>query len=271
MSTNEQTLQTISNESVASCCTTLYSHPLASWLLGESLHPGGLALTDQLADIAGIGIDNCVLDVGCGHGSSSLHLAARRGCEIVGITLEEAGVQAARRKAELQGLTDAVSFEQGDIEDMAIEPGRFDTLLMECVLSTLGRKRQTLGRLREALPVGGKIALTDVTVQGDLPDELDGVVASALCIGDALSHDEYVELIQSSGFDIVAAEDVNHVAQEFVQRLRTALMMAEAAVGLGKLDMSRDTIKDVRDMVNVARTHVEDGTLSYSMIVGERA
>ncbi len=270
MNANEQPTAVLDTQSIAACCTTVYSHPLASWLLGESLHPGGLALTDRLADFAGIGIDSCVLDAGCGHGSSSVHLAARRGCEVKGITLESAGVEAARKRAEVQGLTSAVSFEQADVQDCVFEEGRYDTVLMECVLSTLDRKSETLERLCRMLPSGGRIALTDVTVHGQLPRDLSGVVAAALCIGDALSHDEYVELICTAGFEVIVTEDVNQVAVEFVERLRTALLMAEAAVGLGKLDVSIESIRQVRELVKVAQSYVADGTLSYGLIVGEK-
>lgn len=260
----------LDTELVVACCTTLYSHPLASWLLGESLHPGGLALTDRLADIAGIGIDSSVLDAGCGYGSSALHLAALRGCEVVGVTLEMEGIAAARRRADMQGLTDAVEFIQADVEDMPIQPGRFDAVLMECVLSTLHRKEETLKKFHESLPAGGRIALSDVTVEGDLPIQFRGIVASALCIGDALSLNEYVDLAQSAGFEIIASEDLNRVATEFVEKLRAALMMAEAAVGLGKLDVSRDTIREVRGHVKMAQAAVEEGLLGYGMVVAQK-
>ena len=167
-------------------------------------------------------------------------------------------------------MTSAVTFEQADIQDCYLEPDRYDTVLMECVLSTLDRKPETLERLCQMLPSGGKIALTDVTVNGQLPPEMNGVVASAMCIGDALSHDEYVEIICTAGFEVVVTEDVNHVAVEFVERLRAALLMAEAAVGLGKLDVSIESIRQVREIVKIARSYVEDGTLSYGLIVGEK-
>ena len=70
MTIDDRVPGTLDKQSVAACCTTLYSHHLASWLMGDSLHPGGLDLTDRLADIARIGIDSRVLDAGCGHGSS---------------------------------------------------------------------------------------------------------------------------------------------------------------------------------------------------------
>ena len=271
MTQNKEASALQSTQSVADCCTILYSHPLASWLIGESLHPGGLALTDVLADIAEIGIDSRVLDVGCGHGSSSVHLAARRGCEVFGITLEAAGIVAAQKRAEAQGLSDVVCFEQADVHEYDAPSGRFDTVLMECVLSTLDRKHEALKRLNQLLTPGGRIALSDVTVRGELPEALSGVVASALCIGDALRLDEYVELVQSAGFRIITAEDVRDVAAQFVKRIRTALMMADVAVGLGKLNVSKESIKHVRDLIRVAQDSVEEDLLSYSIIVAEKA
>ncbi len=270
MTLNENVPAVFDENSVAACCTTLYSHPLASWLMGESLHPGGLALTDRLADISGIGIDSRVLDIGSGHGSSALHLAATRGCEVVGVTLEAEGTASARRRADLQGLEDAVEFIQADVQEFALEPDRFDAVLMECVYSTLDRKARTLKRIHEMLPVGGRLALSDVTVEGQLPHELQGIVASALCIGNALNHHDYVDLVHDAGFEIIAAEDVNHVAVEFVEKLRTALMMAEAAVGLGKLDVSRDSIREVRGHVRMAQAAIHEGMLSYSIVVARK-
>ena len=200
----------------------------------------------------------------------ALHLAARRGCEVVGVTLEPNGVAAARRRAELEGLSDAVDFHQADIQFMEIEQNRFDTVLLECVLSTLDRKRETLDRLHDGLPAGGRIALSDVTVEGTLPLELQGTVSSALCIGDALSHEEYIDLLMGTGFEVLAADDVKDVALEFVQRIRTALMMAEAAVGLGKLDASRESIREVRGHVRTAQAAIEEGLLSYSIFVARK-
>ncbi len=65
--------------SPAACCSVVYDHPLAQWVVGDSLHPGGLELTEELAQLTGIGIDSRVLDAGCGRGASIVHLAATRG------------------------------------------------------------------------------------------------------------------------------------------------------------------------------------------------
>jgi SAM-dependent methyltransferase len=167
-------------------------------------------------------------------------------------------------------LADVVCFFEADIQEYEAPPGRFDTVLMECVLSKLERKQETLNRLNKVLTPGGRIALSDVTLRGELPDDLNGIVASALCIGDALSPDQYVELVQSAGFQIVTAEEVKDVALEFIEGIRTALMMADAAVGLGKLDVSKESIKQVRTVVRSAQESIENGQLSYSIIVAEK-
>ena len=39
---------------IGACCSIIYSHPLATWLIGESFHPGGLALTEELAGLTGL-------------------------------------------------------------------------------------------------------------------------------------------------------------------------------------------------------------------------
>src|SRR5215470_16381290 len=53
-----------------------------------------------------------VLEVGCGSGGYALHLAAKTGCRIVGLDINEAGVRNANQLAKSRGLASRVSFEQ---------------------------------------------------------------------------------------------------------------------------------------------------------------
>ncbi|MCI0769533.1 MAG: methyltransferase domain-containing protein, partial [Chloroflexi bacterium] len=111
---------------LAGCCSATYSHPAARWLLGESYHPGGLALTSRLVDLAGIGIGDRVLDAGCGRGASSVHLAKSFGCHVVGVTLETDLVEAARAQARERGVEQRTTFIQGDLYHTSLEPSSFD-------------------------------------------------------------------------------------------------------------------------------------------------
>ena len=124
-------------DELTACCAITYSHPLARWVLGDSLHPGGLTLSARLARLAEIGPESVVLDVGSGRGASAVHLAKTIGCRVVGVTLEEDGYNAARESADRNGVGDRATFLKGDIRQADLEPESFDAVLMECVLSIL--------------------------------------------------------------------------------------------------------------------------------------
>ena len=66
---------------LAACCVDVYSHPIARWLFGDSFHPGGLALTQRVARLAGVGPGPRVLDLGSG--ASKLGSAGRRSGESI--------------------------------------------------------------------------------------------------------------------------------------------------------------------------------------------
>jgi arsenite methyltransferase len=75
----------ISPSVVKQCCAALYESDAAKLLLGASFHPGGTRLTERLGQILNLTPQTRVLDVASGKGASALFLAARFGCEVVGI------------------------------------------------------------------------------------------------------------------------------------------------------------------------------------------
>lgn len=266
-----EALETGNVQSVAACCANIYSHPLALWLLGGSLHPGGLKVTDELSDLAGINSEARVLDVGCGVGASAIQLAGQRGCHVTGITLEQSGVDSAMKASTYAGLSSRTAFSVGNIESWGESDETFDVVLMECVLSTLTSKKGSLLKLRDRLRPGGRIAVSDVTVDGDLPDGISGVIADALCIGDALSLDGYEALLGEAGFRTIDVRNAQHAALDFISKLQGALLMAGLAAGTGRLNVDRELIDRVNDGLKSAKSHVESGAIGYCMIVGEVA
>lgn len=117
------------------CCTLSYSHPLVAWLVGDSLHPGGLDLTSRLASTMGVAQDAHVLDAGSGRGATSVHLAKTIGCDVIGVTVERYGVESGRDLAHSGGVEDRVTFVQDDFVTAPLQPESFDFVFAECVLS----------------------------------------------------------------------------------------------------------------------------------------
>ena len=255
---------------LAGCCSATYSHPAARWLLGESYHPGGLALTSRLVDLAGIGIGDRVLDAGCGRGASSVHLAKSFGCHVVGVTLETDLVEAARAQAREGGVEQRTTFIQGDLYHTSLEPGSFDAVIMECVLSILPDKEGALRLVAETLRPGGRLGLTDVTVDGPLPPELHGILAVAGCVGDARSLEEYRDLVSGTGLVVEHTEDLQTVAAQFLKGLRDKLLIAEIGAKLGKLPIEPSLVDRAKDLLRKTLDLVTQGALSYGLVVARK-
>ena len=253
-----------------SCCAASYSHPAVRWLLGESFHPGGLALTSRLAKLVGVEPRSRVLDAGSGRGASAVHLAKTLGCEVVGVTLEADGVAAGLELAEREIVTDRVTFVEGDIQEVELEPGSFDVVLMECVLSILPDKVAALGRMQDLLQPGARIGLSDVTVSGPLPAELQGVVAAAACVGDARPLAEYCALTEAAGFAIEHSQDLPETAASFLKDIKGKLLLAEVAAKLGKLPVDPELIDTAKRLLAVAQDAVRESILGYGLIVARR-
>lgn len=92
--------------------------------LADCMRQSGAELVDRI----GIASGECVLDLGCGDGTTALP-AAQRGAVVTGVDIAANLVAAGKRRAEEAGLTN-VTFEEGDASDLAgIEDARFDRVV----------------------------------------------------------------------------------------------------------------------------------------------
>src|SRR6516165_5768587 len=131
----------LSSTAIKQCCAAVYDSDAAKLLLGDSLHPGGTALTERLGAMLNLGPRMRVLDVAAGRGTSALTLAARFGCEVTGLDYSRRNIEAAKRAAGERGLSRAVSFYCGDAERLPFANGAFDAVACECALCTFPNKR----------------------------------------------------------------------------------------------------------------------------------
>jgi arsenite methyltransferase len=152
-------------------------------MLDGPLHPGGTEATEQLLDRAGVGHGTRLLDVGCGAGEA-LPVARQRGAHAVGIDPEPSTDRALR----------------GDATALPLQDACVDVLLAECVLC-LTDLDAALGEANRILTDRGRLALSDVVVDGDRPD-VPETVADALCLTGARSRDRLTERIEAAGFEV---------------------------------------------------------------------
>jgi hypothetical protein len=94
-----------------SCCAGLYASDSARLLLGDVLHPGGLALTERLGVVLGLESDSRVLDLASGAGTSAICLARTFGCEVTGVDYSLDNVALSTKTAKREGLSDRVAMD----------------------------------------------------------------------------------------------------------------------------------------------------------------
>jgi SAM-dependent methyltransferase len=104
-----------------------------------------------------------VLDVACGSGNAAL-AAARRFCRVVGLDGRPALLEAARRRAEAEGLE--VTFLEGDGGDLPFPDGSFEVVLSACGPTFAPGLQPTAAELLRVCRPGGRIGMVCWTPDG---------------------------------------------------------------------------------------------------------
>jgi len=144
-----------------------------------------------------------VLDLGSGGGIDVLLSARRVGPtgKAYGLDMTDEMLELARRNAAVAGATN-VEFLEGDIEAIPLPDESIDVIISNCVINLSGDKRQVLREAFRVLKPGGRFAVSDVVVRGDIPP----VVRRSMelwvgCVAGALEEREFESLLREVGFE----------------------------------------------------------------------
>lgn len=256
-------------EDVKRCCADVYGSEWARLLLGDSFHPGGIGLTERMGRLLGLQAGMRVLDVAAGRGTSALHLARSFGCDVVGVDLSAASVEAAREAARAGGLDRLARFEVGDAESLAGREG-FDAVICECAFCTFPDKAAAAAAMAGAMRRGGRVGLSDLVRTGPLPAELEGLPAWIACIADALPVDDYRRHLEAAGVGVDAVEDHGAALADMVRGIQARLMGAEMMARLRRIELPGADFAAARAMARAAAGAVRNGTVGYALLIGTR-
>lgn len=144
-----------------------------------------------------------VLDLGSGGGVDVLLSARRVGPlgKAYGLDMTDDMLTLARRNADEAGVTN-VEFLRGQIEDIPLPSNSVDVVISNCVVNLSGDKRRVIEEAFRVLRPGGRFAVSDVVVQGELPaDVRQSMELWVGCVAGALSDVEFTDLLKGAGFE----------------------------------------------------------------------
>lgn len=253
-----------------SCCAAVYESDFVRVLLGNSFHPGGLALTSRLGELLGLGAGMEVLDVASGKGESAIHLAKTFGCNVAGVDFGAENVREASQRAQAAGVTNLTRFQQGDAEGLPFPDATFDAILCECAFCTFPGKETAALEFARVLRPGGTVGISDLTRTGTLPEELEGLLAWIACIADARPVAEYVAYLSAAGLIREDVEPRNDALSEMIRQIQGKLLGAELMAKLNKLDLARVDLAEAKRLSRAASDAVKSGQLGYALIVARK-
>lgn len=140
------------------------AYSAASFRAGnEDLQLAQYAKFAQMADLAQIGPDQHVLEIGCGWGGFSIWAARTRGCRVTAITLSRAQFDYCQQQIAQAGLTDRVEVLLRDYRDVE---GQFDRIVSIEMLEAVGESHWPayFRQVHDLLRPGGRASLQVITI-----------------------------------------------------------------------------------------------------------
>ncbi len=241
------------------------------WEADESPKKAQVQLTESMADLAQIGDGMAMLDVGCGMGGSSIHLARSRNCTATGVTISPLQRRWAATSAAFNGVRSKTKFVRADAEEVEFDPSSFDIVWsVECT-EHLFDKPAFFQKAAEWLRPGGRMAICAWLAGENLNSSAKEQQVFDVCEGffcpSMGSAEDYTSWMTNAGLKIDTWHNwTSRVAQTWdicERRVRRS-----GVRWLAKL-IDRDTVMFL-DRFRTLREAYDTGAMQYGCFVAEK-
>jgi 2-polyprenyl-3-methyl-5-hydroxy-6-metoxy-1,4-benzoquinol methylase len=196
--------------SVANCCDPITSHLYDDAQAGEVPEDAlkaslGCGNPTALAELKS---GEIVLDLGSGGGIDVILSARRVGPtgKAYGLDMTDEMLALAQENKRKSGLTN-VEFLRGEIENIPLPGDSVDVIISNCVINLSGEKDRVLKEAFRVLKPGGRFAVSDVVVRGDVPEAIRRSMELWVgCIAGALTETDYRAKLAAAGFGGIEIE-----------------------------------------------------------------
>jgi SAM-dependent methyltransferase len=174
--------------------------------------------------LAELNVGETVLDLGSGGGIDVLLSARRVGAtgKAYGLDMTDEMLALARENQRKAGV-DNVEFLKGEIEAIPLPDDSVDVIISNCVINLSADKDRVFAEAFRVLKPGGRLAVSDVVVRGEIPAAIRRSVELWIgCVAGALEQSEYRAKLAKAGFEAVDLEPTRIYqaddAREFLAR-----------------------------------------------------
>jgi SAM-dependent methyltransferase len=201
------------------CCSTTRANSCCDPITSNLYDPAQAGEVPEKALQASLGCGNptvlaelkageTVLDLGSGGGIDVLLSAKRVGPtgKAYGLDMTDEMLALAEENRRKSGLTN-VEFLKGEIENIPLPDNSVDVIISNCVINLSGDKDRVLKEAFRVLRAGGRFAVSDVVVRGEVPAAVRKSMELWVgCVAGALSDRDYTDKLASAGFKNIGIE-----------------------------------------------------------------
>ncbi len=226
----------------SSCCSSASSRGECDPITSNLYDIGETAALPTEAVAASLGCGNptalaelkpgeTVLDLGSGGGIDVLLSAKRVGPtgKAFGLDMTDEMLALARENQRKAGVEN-VEFLKAEIEAIPLPDNSVDVIISNCVINLSADKDRVFSEALRVLRPGGRLAVSDVVVRGEVPSEIRRSIELWIgCVAGALEDADYRAKLAKAGFEAIELEPTRiYRAEDARDFLARAGMDAEA-------------------------------------------
>ncbi|MDF1538445.1 MAG: methyltransferase domain-containing protein [Candidatus Thorarchaeota archaeon] len=252
------------------CCADFYNHPVVVKLLDGIFHPGGLALSNLMAEKMDLNSSSRVLDIACGDGMTGTYIAKKFSCHVAGIDAGENMINIAKQRAQQMRVSDSTQFKIGFAGAIPFPDEHFTAAYSECAVCTFQAKDKAVLETARVLDARGILGINDVVIKNhdDIDDELKGIIGRVACIAGALSSDGYVQLFDQGGFSHRETSNHTDLLEQMVDK---AHRRAQMGSGIEEALSETANTDDILRMIGLIKDEISSENLGYEMFIFQKS
>lgn len=180
--------------------------------LGKTrLRPGGKKATEWLFKQAEFTPQSRVLEIACNMATTSIDIAKRFNCHIIGIDMDKSALAKAKQNIIKNNVSQLVDIQQADASKLPFADNSFDVVINEAMLTMYADKTKArlLNEYFRVLKPGGRLLTHDIMLVD--PENSQNVMAqihNAINVNaQPMSHDDWINLFSTIGFINIKSEN----------------------------------------------------------------